>query len=194
MTIVCGQQLVYNEDGALLYAQDDSPYLYPLYTQPDMANGLGREFTRTGTDVTVTHSYKDGDTVGTYSYPASIWTGRQSVRVSNKGIYRVSEVTGWSSTDYDFWGGSNQYKGYGETDKTGLHITDGYVIFSVDEVSGDKFQHDSDKITVEDTSDPDNPVSRDYYRPTASFTNSETAYAYLSSQSYAENTIRRTTG
>jgi hypothetical protein len=107
--------------------------------------------------------------------------------VKKKGIYRISEVKECSATDYDFWKGSNVYKGYGEENKAAKNImdggTDGYVIFAVSDVKADQFKAD----TVTDTENED----KKYYRPTASFTNSETVFAYLTSQSYAENKIGR---
>lgn len=113
-----------------------------------------------------------------YSFPAAIWNGRKTVHVSSDGVYRVSEVSGWSSTDYDFWPGSNVYKGYGSPVRQGQ--SDGYVIFDTSAVKADQFKNDTATINgnVE-------------YRPTASFTNSETEYAYLSSQAYADNKINR---
>lgn len=110
-----------------------------------------------------------------YQYPCSIWNGRRTVMVTKKGKYRISEVRSWSGTDYDLWKGSNRYKGYG----SGISSGDS-VVFSVSDVKADKFRTASaviDSVTV--------------YRPTASFINSESEFAYLSSQSYAENTIKR---
>ena len=83
----------------------------------------------------------------------------------------------WSVTDYDFWTGSNVYKGYGTPLQQ--RENDGYVIFNVANVSADKFKEPSATID-----------SQTVYRPTASFTNSETEYAYNSSQSWAENIIK----
>ena len=113
-----------------------------------------------------------------YTFPAAIWQGKQTVKVSEGGIYRVSEVSSWSSTDYDFWEGSNVYTGFGTPIRQGQ--TDGYVIFNVDTVKADKFENETAEINGETVN-----------RPTASFTNTETEYAYLSSQAYAENTIKR---
>ena len=98
-------------------------------------------------------------------------SGTQTINVGETGRYRVSEVSSWSSTDYDFWKGSEKY-----TSKTGSQKTaetnhagnDPYVIFTIDDT-------DAEKINL----------------ASVSFTNTETEYAYLSSQAYAENTIKR---
>lgn len=111
-----------------------------------------------------------------YTFPAAVWNGRKTIHVQKDGIYRVSEVKNWSVTDYDFWKDSNVYKGYGTPIAQGQ--SDGYVTFSVTNVKADQFKNDTDNISGA-------------YRPTASFTNSETEFAYLSSQAYAENTIKR---
>ena len=104
-----------------------------------------------------------------YKYPAAVWKGLQTIKVSEKGTYRITEVVGWSGTDYEFWEGSNVYHGfdgggYSEGDSVILDVTNANANYA----SGN-------------SSD----------RPTASFTNSETEYAYLSSQAYAENIIKK---
>ena len=68
-----------------------------------------------------------------------------------------------------------KYKGYGIGTRSGDS-----VLFSVSEVKADKFRNASAVINGESV-----------YRPTASFINSETEFAYIGSQSYAENTIKR---
>lgn len=111
------------------------------------------------------------DNAETYTFHAAVKSGTKTINVGEKGRYRVSEVSSWSSTDYDFWKGSEKY-----TSKTGSQKTaetnhagnDPYVIFTIDDTDAEKINHAS-----------------------VSFTNSETEYAYLSSQSYAENTIKR---
>ena len=123
----------------------------------------------------VSVSYGSGQT---YTFPTNIWQGRRTVRVGEAGIYRVSEVTEWSSTDYDYWGGSNIFSGYGEPIRYGHD--DGYIVFDVGKVKADKFDRataEIDGVTVG--------------RPTASFTNTESEYAYLSAQAYAGNRLMR---
>ena len=130
-------------------------YTYPF----DSTAGGGRTF---NADKTVT--CLDG-----YKFPAAIWQGLQTIKVNETGRYRVTEVSNWSNTDYDFWEGSNIYTGV---------------------TGGGSSSGDSVIINVTDAnSEYDNSFTGE--RPTASFTNSETEYAYLSSQAYAENTIRR---
>ena len=115
-----------------------------------------------------------------------------------EGIYRISEVDKWSHTDYDLWNGSNRYKGYGDGTHGEAVITNGFrdskttgsmalsaadkdcVYINVKKVRAGEFD------TASKTLD-----SKTVWRPTASFTNSETEYAYLSSQAYADNAISR---
>ena len=118
--------------------------------------------------MSVKHS--DDDTEP-YIFPAAIYEGRKIVHVTEPGIYLVSEVENWSATDYDFWIGSNTYQGYADG---GTSENMGRAVKMI--VNAKNTEYDSS-------------VSTD--RPTASFTNSETEYAYLSSQAYAENTIKR---
>ena len=136
------------------------------------------------TDITASYTYHFDSTAGGgrtfnadktvtcldgYKFPAAIWQGLQTIKVNETGRYRVTEVSNWSNTDYDFWEGSNIYKGV---------------------TGGGSSSGDSVIINVTDAnSEYDNSFTGE--RPTASFTNSETEYAYLSSQAYAENTIRR---
>ena len=175
-----------NCENKLDYPIDSNKYHYSLYTNQDHNGYPYSDFDDTS-GVTIKKTYQKNGVTESYQYPTTIWNGRQTVMVKKKGIYRVSEVTEWSSTDYDFWTGSNDYKGYGAA--IAENTTDGYVIFSVTDVKADLFK--AEKYTVTDITNPDNPVTTDYYRPTASFTNSETEYAYLNSQSYAENEIKR---
>ena len=134
-----------------------------------------------------------------YTFPAAILNGRKTIHVQKEGIYRISEVSNNSkTTDYDFWTGSNIYKGYGDGSKGETVITGGFrdststgdnllsnyekdcVYINVSAVKADRFESLSASID-----------NKDVYRPTASFINSETEYAYLSSQAYAENVIKR---
>ena len=106
-----------------------------------------------------------------YTFPAAVKSGTKTINVGETGRYRVSEVSSWSSTDYDFWKGSEKYTSKPGSQKTAEtnHVgNDPYVIFTIDDTDAEIIDHAS-----------------------VSFTNTETEYAYLSSQSYAENTIKR---
>ena len=92
-----------------------------------------------------------------YSFAADIRTGKQHLFTKKKGIYRITEVTDWSKTDYEFWKGSNRIKG-----DSGEPRTDDSVVLTVN----------------------DNKIK------TACFANSETEYAYLTSQAWAKNSIK----
>ena len=116
----------------------------------------------------VTVTCADGEN---YTFPAAIVSGTQCIEVSSTGIYRVTEVTSWSSTDYDFWTGSEKFipkTGSQTTGEPNHAANDPFVTFRITDTDTDK----TDCATV-------------------SFTNTETEYAYLSSQAYAENTIKR---
>ncbi len=175
-----------NCDGTITYTDDDhitlggSAYNYQLFHAPDNAGGTKSQFIEGGGDVKIKKTY---DTDKVYTYPAAIRHGVQTVHVQQSGIYRVTELTCWSNTDYDFWNGSNILKGAAaKAEGAECTMPEGYpsVIFSVKDINADRFSQPSytDSTTHETT-----------YRPTASFTNSETEYAYLSAQAYAENEI-----
>ena len=176
VTLNCDKQLQYNSDSDIRFKSDGSKYNYSLYHADDKNEYPYSVFAKTD-DVKITKTYQKGAGTTYYSYHAAVWSGRKTVHVHNDGIYRISEVENWPVTDYDFWTGSNVYKGYGKPLRQGQN--DGYVIFNVANVSADKFKEPS--ATIE---------SQTVYRPTASFTNSETEYAYNSSQSWAENIIK----
>ena len=120
--------------------------------------------------VSVKHSNDDTDP---YRFPAAIYQGRKIVHVTSPGIYLVSEVEEWSATAFDFWIGSNTYRGYADG---GTSTNMGHAVKMI--VTAKNMEYDSSSLKTDD-------------RPTASFTNSETEYAYLSSQAYAQNTIKR---
>ena len=108
----------------------------------------------------------------TYTFPTAVYSGRKTVRLDQPGIYLVSEDDSWSNTDYDFWVGSNTYQGFaGGGTASGM----GRAVKMVVTSANMEYSKESKKTD----------------RPTASFANSENEYAYLSSQAYAENTIRR---
>ena len=150
------------------------PYLLP--DQPDDLPETGHE---SYADGRVTKTYTEDGVTKQYTYPAAVYRGKQTVRVQQKGIYRISEVQQWSQTDYDFWQGSNRYF-YGKGDAFRQQQTDGSVAFSVDAVRADLYA--SPTYTEDGT---------ETHRPLVSFTNSESEFAYLSAQAYAENIIQR---
>lgn len=126
------------------------------------------------------HSYSSGRVEihyadsETYSFPTAIERGVRTVHVKQKGIYRVTEIKGWSSTDYDFWEGSNGCFG----------TTVGNIIAQGTNSKNAAGPYVAFRITDADSKNDDSLT-------TASFTNTETEYAYLSSQAYAENTISK---
>ena len=75
-------------------------------------------------DNTVSRTYKKRNTAPVYHqneteeyiFPTSVYRGCRQIAVKKQGFYRISEVTEWSNTDYDYCTGSNRYKGY--LDKT----------------------------------------------------------------------------
>lgn len=164
----CTDEMKYNGSSVTI---DGRNYDYDFWHESDISSAAKSEFIYEGGITKIKKTYSSNEK---YTYPCSIWNGRKTVTVVKKGKYRITEMNSWSGTDYDFWKGSNQYKGYG----AGNSIGDS-VVFSVSKVSADKFRDTSAVIGTEKV-----------YRPTASFINSETEYAYLSSQSYAENTIK----
>ncbi|MBR4320715.1 MAG: hypothetical protein IKP69_11845 [Oscillospiraceae bacterium] len=128
----------------------------------------------------ITRSYQKDGADKSYTYPCTIWNGRKTIIVKKTGIYRVSEDTRWSETDYDYCNFSSLYKGYGAENRTVIDANDdkNYVMFSVTEQKCDKFP--LAKSTVSDA-----------YRPTASFSNAESEYRYFTSGSYIDNMITR---
>ena len=60
--------------------------------------------------VTVTYT-PNGGTETEYTFVPIVRRGIRNVKVFQKGLYKVTELTSWSKTDYDFWLGSNVYKG-----------------------------------------------------------------------------------
>ena len=178
VTVNCEDELIPNGTGFTL---GGAPYNYTLYTEEDNS-ARSSQYIQDGNSVKIKKKY---DRTQIYTYPAEILHGVQTVHVRQSGIYRVTEITDWSSTDYDFWKGSNILKGGDGTAPIGQGAsctTNGNpsVIFSVTDIKAADYENASyeDPITLVTT-----------YRPTASFTNSETEYAYLSAQAYAENSI-----
>ncbi|MCR4889615.1 MAG: hypothetical protein K5979_10635 [Ruminococcus sp.] len=167
-TFNCTDDMTYNGTGITGYNyefyHDADETVYP-YSYFKYENGTAK----------IQKIYGTGE-YDKYQYPCGICRGSKTVTVTKKGIYRISEIN-WSGNKYSFWKGSNIYKGYGNcvADKG----SDGSVMFSVSDVMAQKFENVSAEIN-----------GSTVYRPTASFTNSETEYAYLSSQSYAENIIK----
>ena len=145
------------------FTDEDALELDP-YTDTD--SGVGYAWDNTISTVTITYNGSDS-----YTYPAAVLKGTAKVKLTQKGIYRVTELTRASSTDYEFWKDSQKYipkKGSSSTGTTGATASgDPYVYFSIS-------AEDSDSIS---------PAA-------VSFTNAETQYAYLSAQDYAQNTIK----
>lgn len=168
----CDKEMTYAGDSNVTL--DGDAYNYNFWHNPDTVSATKSSFKYEGGNVKVQKEYEDDK----YQYPSSIWNGRKTVVVTKKGKYRVTEVSSWSGADYDYWNGSNRYKGYNNNNGG---TREGYsVIIDVHKVKADEFKDTSANIS-----------DATVYRPTASFISSESEYAYLSSQSYAENIIKR---
>ena len=182
VSLNCDEELLYTSDADIKYKKNSAAYPYELYREAD-TTGYPQCELQTGDapTVKVKKTYNAGTAsapeITVYTYPAAIWCGRRTIHVFKEGIYRVSEEAAWSSTDEDFWSGSNDYKGYGTP--ISEHESNGYVIFDIKAVEGNQFE----ELTAEIN-------GHTFSRPTASFTNSESEYAYLSSQAFADNTIK----
>lgn len=67
------------------------------YPYPNtLTNSTKYSYDNTNKEVTVSYGSES------YKFPAAVFIGSQTVKVTQKGIYRVTEVKKWSSTDYDF--------------------------------------------------------------------------------------------
>lgn len=180
VTLNCEDELVPDGEGG--YTIGGNAYNYDLYTTADTRSAARSYYLESGSSVKIKKTYNTSEV---YTYPTAIRHGVQTVNVRQSGIYRVTELTDWSSTDYDFWNGSNILKGGNGAAPIGQGTScttrgNPSVIFSVTDLRADDYEHST---YVEPT------TLQTSYRPTASFTNSETEYAYLSAQTYAENTI-----
>ena len=153
VTLNCPNPVEYEQNEKKYYL-NHSEFELPLF-------GLDENTSFDSENQKITKTYTDSNEQ--YTYPASIWQGSVSTVVNRKGVYKVTEVTGWSATDYDYCKGSNTFK-CAETvvhsDKS-VNNTD-YVAF--------KLEEDSEK--------------------TASFSNAESEFAYFSSSAYAINRIQ----
>ncbi|MCR5730662.1 MAG: hypothetical protein K6G20_09960 [Ruminococcus sp.] len=198
VTLSCNKEMIYTTDDSIKL--DGAKYNYSFFYDADTVSPANSKFRTADSSVEkrYTEAGKSANGSADYVYPAAIWNGRKTVRVMKEGIYRISEVNKWSVTDYDFWNGSNRYKGYGDGTHGETVITNGFrdsttsgsmalpaadkncVYINVKNVRAGEFD------TASKTLD-----SKTVWRPTASFTNSETEFAYLSSQAYADNTISR---
>lgn len=132
-------------------------------------------YNRSANTVTASYTPYEGAEAESYIFVPAVRRGSRNVKVLQKGLYKVTEITSWSKTDYDFWSGSNVYKGTdsSKAEAQGTAAMDGndpYVLFRITDT-------DTDKANA----------------AAVSFTNTETEYAYLSSQAYAENKISRST-
>ncbi|MBR6385004.1 MAG: hypothetical protein IKS03_02645, partial [Ruminococcus sp.] len=191
VTLNCDKNMTYTYNNSTMenIKLDSEDYPYSL----DINDYTNHSFDKQNKKVTINYSNTS------YTFPAAILNGRKTIHVQKEGIYRISEVSNNSkTTDYDFWTGSNIYKGYGDGSKGENIIIGGFrdststgdnllsndekdcVYINVSEVKADRFESLSASID-----------NKDVYRPTASFINSETECAYLSSQAYAENVIKR---
>lgn len=119
------------------------------------------------------HCLKQAD--GTYS-------GNKFVQVDKRGYYRITEITGWSDTDYDF--DSTEYRDTtafkGTTVSGSVSRNNTTVSFVLPRYSYISGAFPTSMGTL---------VSDTY--PMAIFINSESEYAYLSGQAYAENKFIR---
>ena len=193
-----------DNNGDNVINKTSEPYSYTFYTSKDNLSDTKSTFIPD--DVKIQKDYSNSDVLGStnYIYPCTIYSGRKTVMVTKKGYYRVTEVEDWSSTDYDFWKGSNQYKGFGdgtqgETKAETVRDADSEtplpagsensVIFSVSHVKANRFETPVWEATL--IIDENTTKNVNFYRPTASFTNSESEFAFNSSQAYAENQIDR---
>ena len=170
-----------------IHDSDEEQKFIFLVEKLDDQNAVEEQFYVTlncGNDITDSYEYPFDSTAGGgksfdstnkevtcndgYIFPAAIWSGSKTVKVKAAGTYRVTEILSWSKTDYNFWDGSQRY-----IPKSGDAVNGIYeegnpcVTFTVDSADGEQ----------EDCA-------------CASFTNSESEFAYHSSQAWAENTIR----
>lgn len=154
VTLNCPNQVIFRDSKFYIV---DTEFDLPTF------NNDGKTSFNTETQK-ITKTYGDNNSEQ-YTYPASIWQGATSVMVNRKGVYKVSEVTSWSETDYDYCEGSNTFKSNNaaitHSDKNNNGNQD-YVAFVVD--------NDDSK--------------------TASFSNAESEFAYFSSSAYAINKIK----
>lgn len=144
------------------------------YPYADALGGFDKH-TYSFADKTVTVTCGDSKD---YTFPAALYSGSRTVKVNNSGIYRVTEVTDLSSTDYDFWTGSNVFV---SADSSRHALSEGAAakISSTD-------RYNNCPCVVFELKDSDTEKNG---CPKVSFTNTETEYAYLSTQAYAENKI-----
>jgi len=155
ITLNCPNQVV----------KDDNNYKLKntIFTLPDV-NDSKTYFDKTTQKIT--KKYRKNNSDESYTYPATIWQGNTAITVNRQGVYRISEVTEWSGTDYDYCNGSNAFKGentIGHSDYSSNHENTDYVAFVVDNSS----------------------------TKTASFSNAESEYAFFSSSAYAINKIKQ---
>lgn len=73
-----------------------------------------REYTKQNTS-----SVYGNGTRETYRFLSSVYRGCRQLAVHKRGFYKVTEITEWSSTDYDYCPSYNRYKGYFDSTYTG---------------------------------------------------------------------------
>jgi hypothetical protein len=142
-------------------------------------------------------SKKDNDPTDVYytqvhcitpSADGSTYTGSAVLQADKRGYYKVTEITDWSATDYDF--GSVAVTHDVETrykDSNGTQtVRNDYTTTS---------QHSASFLLPRRIYETSGALATDYGTPsddtevTVSFVNKPSDYAYLSGQSYAENKI-----
>ena len=106
------------------YSDSDTyPYsFYPINFSGNAAkasacyiNGIvTRQYTKQNTDTVFGNGQQE-----TYSFLSSIYHGKRQLAIKRRGFYKVTEVADWSKADYDYWTGSNRYKGYFDCTYTG---------------------------------------------------------------------------
>lgn len=95
-------------------------------------------------------------------------TGRNTIYVLEDGWYKISEVSDWSKTDYDYKSDNYLY-GLENAKAESYVIKDDYIAFCIQDVYGSTLSIDN--------------------FPTAKFINDDSPYAYRSDQDYKENII-----
>jgi hypothetical protein len=155
----------------------------------------------TTTAMTATATAQDNSTATT----TTVYTGSRLVQVDERGYYRITEVTDWSATDYDFGEVSSSdvpienYPSkalwFGGKNQTLLlaPLQEGITIQTVGE---EKAQLPVAEFTLPRMMYEDSqafPTSMgslvDDTYPTVHFVDTESIYAYLSAQAYAQNTF-----
>lgn len=116
---------------------------------------------------------------------ASVYTGSRLLQCGKRGVYRVEELAEWSASDYDF-GGAAAYAL--PTRENGLRLyPTGAVRNGEAKANGRTVTLTLPGIAYSSGAFPTSLGTVLTEVPTAEFVNTESEYAYLSGQSYAEN-------